>query len=134
MSTCLANRLDDGFEQVVLDDVASDVALAAAGVAGEQAGAVVHRGDARADAGLARRLHLADHLHQEQQLAVAGAGGGVLHFFVAPVVLEPDLEARVDDLAILLDELLLAGPALAVGRVGEHEVEAAAGELVDRQG
>src|ERR1700736_6144332 len=38
---------DDGFEPIVLDDPAADVALALAGIAGEQRRAVVNLGDAR---------------------------------------------------------------------------------------
>ncbi len=63
---------DDRLQPVVLDDPAADVALALAGVAGEQRRAVVHLGDAAAE----RRvlLHLADHVDQEEELAVAGTG------------------------------------------------------------
>ena len=40
---------DDGLQPVVLDDPAADVALALAGVAGEERRAVVHLGDAAAE-------------------------------------------------------------------------------------
>ena len=42
-------QCDDGFEPVVLDDPAADIALALAGVAGEQRAAVVDLGDAAAE-------------------------------------------------------------------------------------
>ena len=42
---------DDGFEPVVLDEPAADVALALAGVAGEERRAVVDLGDAAAEGG-----------------------------------------------------------------------------------
>ena len=60
---------DDGFEPVVLDDPAADVALALAGVAGEQRTAVVYFGDAAAESGLP--FHLGELVGQEQHLAVA---------------------------------------------------------------
>ena len=63
---------DDGLQPVVLDDPAADVALALAGVAGEQRRAVVHLGDAAAERRVV--LHLAQHVRQEHELAVAGAG------------------------------------------------------------
>ena len=63
---------DDGLQPVVLDDPAADVALALAGVAGEERRAVVDLGDAAAERGVV--LHLAQHVGQEEHLAVAGAG------------------------------------------------------------
>ena len=45
---------DDGFEPVVLDEPAADVALALARVAGEERRAVVDLGDAAAEGGLVR--------------------------------------------------------------------------------
>ena len=126
-------QLDDGVQQVVFDDVAADVGFAAARVAGEQAGAVVDRGDTRADGAVGDGLHLAHHLHQEQQLPVAGAGGGVDGFHLAPKVGQIDPKARVDDVLAILDVPEFAAPAFAVGRVGQHEVEALAREFVGRQ-
>ena len=68
----LVGQGDHGLEPVVLDDPAADVALALAGVAGEERAAVVHLGDAAAE----RRspLHLREHVGEEQHLAVARAG------------------------------------------------------------
>ena len=63
---------DDRLQPVVLDDPAADVALALAGVAGEQRAAVVNLGDAAAERGAL--LHLGELVGQEQHLAVAGAG------------------------------------------------------------
>jgi hypothetical protein len=88
---------DDGLEPVVLDDPAADVALALAGVAGEQRAAVVDLGDAAAQRRVV--LHLAEHVGEEQHLAVAGAGdqrvfrvagvlddeAGVAHAFLPPM-------------------------------------------------
>ena len=115
---------DDGLQPVVLDDPAADVALALAGVAGEERRAVVHLGDAAAE----RRavLHLGEHVGQEEHLAVAGAGDErVLR--IARVL---DDEARVLDAVLAAHPLEVALPALAVGRIGEHEVELARREGV----
>ncbi len=119
---------DDGFEPVVLDDPAADVAFALAGVAGEEGGAVVDLGDAAAEGRVV--LHLREHVGEEEQLAIAGAGEeGVLG--VAGVL---DDEARVLDAALAPHALQVGLPALAVGRVGEHEVEFAGGEGVVGEG
>ncbi len=71
-------------------------------------------------------LHLAEHVGQEQHLAVARAGDervlGVAGVF--------DDEARVLDAVLAAHALEVALPALAVGRVGEHEVELAGRERV----
>ena len=110
---------DDGFEPVVLDEPAADVALALAGIAGEQRRAVVDLGDAAAE----RRVvvHLRRHVGEEEHLPVAGAGDegellAVVH----------DLEARVAHAVLAAHRFEVLLPALAVGRIGEHEVELAA--------
>ena len=87
-------------------------------------------GDTRTKRAGARRLHLVDHLHQEQQLAIRGARGGVYGLFIAPIIRQLHLKARINDLLTLLDVLDLATPALAVGRVGEHEIKAFGGKLI----
>ena len=110
---------DDGLEPVVLDDPAADVALALAGVAGKQRGAVVHLGDAAAE--LRVLLHLAEHVGQEQHLAVAGAGEQRV-LGIARVL---DDEARVPHALLAAHALQVALPALAVGRIAEHKVELA---------
>ena len=71
-------------------------------------------------------LHLAQHVGQEHHLAVAGTGDeGVLRI---AVVL--DHEAEIVDPALAAHALQIGLPALAVGRIGEHEVELAGGECV----
>ena len=60
---------DDALQPVVFDYPASDVALAAAGIAGEHRGAVQDDSDAAAAA-----LHLGEHVLQEQQRSVGTAG------------------------------------------------------------
>ena len=75
----------------------------------------MNRGDTTASRATGRVFHLAGHFHQEQQLAIARARGGVTVFEIAPVVLQRNLEARVDDFTALLDVLLLRGPALSIG-------------------
>lgn len=64
----LLRQGDDRLHQVVFDHVAAGVALAAACVAGEQAGTVVYLHNAAAQRGIL--LHLADVVEQEEQLAV----------------------------------------------------------------
>ena len=117
---------DDGFEPVVLDQPAADVALALAGVAGEERRAVVDLGDAAAE----RRLlvHLRGHVGQEEHLPVAGAGDER-----QLLALVHDLEARVAHAVLAAHRLEVLLPALAVGRVGEHEVELLRGEGVVRE-
>jgi hypothetical protein len=73
-------------------------------------------------------VHLRRHVHQEQHLAVAGAGDE--RQLLAGV---HDLEARVAHAVLAAHGLEVLLPALAVGRVGEHEVEFLAGEGVVRQ-
>src|SRR5690606_33774643 len=63
---------DDRFQPVVLDDPAANVALALAGVAGEQRAAVVHLGDAASEFRVF--LHLREHVGQKHHLAIARAG------------------------------------------------------------
>ena len=67
----LLRQRDQRFEQIVLQDVAADLALAAAGVAGEQRRAVHDDRDARA--AFLRVLRMRQHVQQEQELAVADA-------------------------------------------------------------
>src|SRR5689334_998223 len=58
----------DRFEPVVLDDPAADVALALAGIAGEQGAAVVDLGNAAAERRVV--LHLGEEVREEKHLAV----------------------------------------------------------------
>jgi hypothetical protein len=113
----LVGQGDDGLQPVVLQDPAADLALPGAGVAGEQGRAVEDDGDAAAPR--ADRLHLADHVLQEQEGAVVDArqagAEAAGEAFVAVLVLYG-----------LLDLL----PLHAEGRVGEHVVEALAGVAV----
>ena len=60
---------DDALQPVVFDNPASDVTLAAAGVAGEHRGAVQDDSDPAAAA-----LHLGEHVLEEQQRSVGAAG------------------------------------------------------------
>ena len=119
---------DDGLQPVVLDDPAADVALALSGVAGEERTAVVHLGDAAAQPRVP--LHLAQHVGQKHHLAVAGAGDERV-VRVAVVLHE---EAQVREARLAPHALQISLPALAVGRIGEHEVELAGGEGVVGQG
>ena len=68
----IGGQADDGFDQVVLQHVAADFALARAGAAGEQRRAVQDDAEAAA-ADPCRRAHLGDEMQQKQQRAVADA-------------------------------------------------------------
>jgi len=84
----------------------------------------VHLGDAAAE----RRasLHLREHVGQEEHLAVARSGDERI-FLVARML---DQEARVLEALLAAHSLQVTLPALAIGRIGEHEVELTRGERV----
>ena len=115
---------DDGFEPVVFDHPFADVALARAGAAGEQRRTVEDDGQARAVfAGFGvHRLHLAEHVLQEQQCAVVDPRRA---------------RAKAADKALLVvfahHFLLLALPIHAKGWVGQEVVEALAEKLIVHQ-
>ena len=117
---------DDGLEPVVLDQRATDVALALTRVPREERRAVVHLSDAAAQ----RRLvvHLRRHVGEEEHLAVAGPGDE--GEFLALV---HHLEARVAHPVLAAHRFQVLLPALPVGRVGEHEVELLRREGVVRE-
>ena len=116
----LLGQGDERLEQVVLEDPAADLALAAARVAGEERRAVHDDGDPRA--ALGRRPHVREHVQQEQELAVADARQA-----------RPEAAGGA---AVVLGahRVHVALPVLAVGRVGDHVVEAAPGVAVVREG
>ena len=126
--------MNDGFEQIVFYQVAAYVAFAAARIASKQRRAVVYRGNAGAARIGTRFFHLAHHFHLKKQLPIAAAGRGGGAFFFAPIIGQRYHEARVYDVAILLDVLLLAAPAFAVGRIGKHEIEGFSAERVRAEG
>jgi len=118
---------DDGLQPVVLDDPSPDVALTLPGVSGEQGTSVVDLGDPASE----RRvpLHLGELVRQEEHLAVAAAGDeGVLR-----VVAVLDQEPGIAHVLLAAHAREVRLPALAVGRVGEHEVELAGREGVVRE-
>ena len=88
----------------------------------------MHLGEAAAECGAA--LHLGQHVRQEHHLPVAGAGNQAV-FRVAGV---RDHEARVADAGFAAHPLPVALPALAVGRVRQHEIELARRKRVVGQG
>jgi hypothetical protein len=110
---------DDGFEPVVFDDPAADVAFALTGVAGKQRGAVVDLCNAAAER--CAVLPFGQHVREEHHLPIAGSGDQAV-LRVASVF---DDEARVADACLAAHALLIALPALAVGRVRQHEIELA---------
>jgi len=115
---------DDGFEPVVLQDPPPDVALPLARVAREEGRAVVNLRDAAAERGAV--AHLGELVHEEHELAVAGPRHEAV-LGVAPVL---DDVARVLHLLLAAHALQVGLPALAIGRIGQHEVELVGGEAV----
>ena len=108
----LLGQGDERLEQVVLENPAANLALAAARVAREQRRAVHDDGDPRA--ALGPTADVRQHVQQEQELAVADARQARSEAAGrAPVVL-------------VAHRVLVALPVLAVGRVGDHVVEAGA--------
>ena len=73
-------------------------------------------------------VHLRRHVGEEEHLAVAGAGDE--REFLALV---HHLEARVAHAVLAAHRFEVLLPALAVGRIGEHEVELLRGEGVVRE-
>jgi hypothetical protein len=108
---------DDGFKPIALDDPAADVAFALTGISGEKRGAVVDLGDAAAERRI--MLHLIEHVGQEEHLAVAATGDeGILR-----VIGVLDDKAWISDSSFASHAFEVGLPALAVRRIGEHEVE-----------
>ena len=93
-----------------------------------QGAAVVHLGNAAAKGSIL--LHLREFVGEEQHLAIAGAG----HQGILGIVRVLDHEAGVAHVALAPHALQVGLPALAVGRIGEHEVELARREGVVGQG
>ena len=108
---------DDGLDQVILQHVAADLALAAAGAAGEERGAIEH--DAEAAAAILGRTHLGNQVQQEEQRAIADA---------RQAGTEPAIETQLG--VFLADFLLHLFPFHAEGRIGQHVVVNLAGETV----
>ena len=123
-------ELDDAVHEVVLDEVAADVALALSGVAREEARAVVNRSDARPLRLVLKRFHLVHLLEDEEQLSVARARRAVHRLHLAPEVDERQFIARVGECAVVVDLLLVRLPRLAVGRIGDAIAERLAPEVV----
>ena len=75
-------------------------------------------------------LHLAQHVGEEEHLAVTGAGDEA----VFGVVVVVDEEAGVEHLSLAAHAFEVGLPRLAVGWIGEHEVEFIAGEGIAGKG
>ena len=119
-------QCDDGLEPVVLDEPAADVAFALPRIASEQRAAVVHLGDATAECGLG--IHLRGHVGEKEHLPVARAGDER-----QLLALVHHLEARVAHAVLATHRFEVLLPALAVRRIGKHEVEFLGRERVVRE-
>ena len=117
----VGRQADDRLDQVVLQHVAADLALARSRAAGEQRRAV--QDDAEPAAAILGRAHLRDQVQQEQQRAVADARQA-----------RPEAAVEALLLGLLADLLLDLLPLDAERRIGEHVVEVLAGQAVGRQG
>ena len=69
----------------------------------------MHRGDTTTQRAYRWGFHLVYHLHQEQQLTIVGAWGGITAFGIdhAPVIGQFYLEAAIDHITAIFDVLLL---------------------------
>ena len=106
----IGGQADDGLDQIVLQHVAADFALARARAAGEQRRAVQH--DAEPAAAILGRAHFRNEMQQKQQRAVADT---------RQAGTESAIEAQL--LGFLADFLLDLLPLDAERRIGEHVVE-----------
>ena len=97
-----------------------------AGVAGEERAAVVHLGDAASEGRVG--VHLRRHVGEEEHLTVTRPGHER-----QLLALVHHLEARVAHVVLAAHRLQVFLPALAVGRIGEHEVELLGRERVVRE-
>ena len=113
---------NDGFQEVVLDDVSAQVTLSAASVSGAEARAVVPLHAARAQLAV---LHAGEVVGQEEHLGVAHVGDEVAGTLL--VISSVADKAGVGDAVLLLfaespgAEILF--PRCAEGGIGEAEVE-----------
>lgn len=117
----VGRQADDGFQQIILEDIAADFAFPAARIAGKQGRTV--KDDAEPAAALFSGTHLGNQVHQEEQRAVADAG---------QTGAETPVEAVL--LMFLFDFLLNLFPFDAEGGIGEHVVKVLAGELIVGEG
>ena len=111
---------DDGFQQVVFQDVFADFGGAAACVAGEEGRAVVNDGNAAA--AVLGLLHFGNGRKQEEHLPVAGRGQAGA---------EPPRKA---ELGLLLHGGLFVFPLPTEGGIGEDIVKGLPGKLVVGEG
>ena len=114
----LLGQGDEGHEPVVFEDPAADFRLAGTGLAGEEGRAI----EDDADVAGCVLVHMVEHVLEEEELAVgdawqAGTEAGV-----------------VAELRLGGDGVLVRLPLVAVGRIGELEVEGGLAELVLGEG
>lgn len=124
---------DDGFEEVVFDEVAAEIAFATASIAGEKARTVVHLDNAGAEGGV---FHTREVVGKKEHLGVAHIGDEAPPLFgVVAAAME---ETRVGDVFLLVgtsrEGFEVVFPSGAEGGIGDAEVELHAGVLVVAQG
>lgn len=124
---------DDGFEEVVFDEIAAEVAFATASIAGEKARTIVHLDNAGAEGGV---FHAREVVGEKEHLGVAHIGDEAPPLFgVVAAAME---ETRVGDVFLLVgtsgEGFEVVFPGGAEGGIGDAEVELHAGVLVVAQG
>ncbi len=113
----VGGEADDGFDQIVFNQVAADLALATPRTAGEQGGAVEH--NAKAAAAIFGRAHFGKEMEQKKQRAIGDARQSGAKTAVVPLL--------GGFLADFFFDLL---PLHAEGRIGEHVIKVFAGQAV----
>ena len=116
----VVRQLDDGIHQVILNQIATDVALAAARIARKQRRPVVNGSHAAALGLELQRFHLVDFFEHKQQLSVGSAWCAVKHLFFAGEIGQRQFKTVVEQRLLVVNLLLVGLPRLAVWRIGDH--------------
>ena len=116
----VVRQLDDGIHQVILNQIATDIALATTRIARKQRRPIVNGGHATALRLELQRLHLVDFFEHKQQLPVRSARCAVEHFFFTCEIGQRQFKTMVKQGLFVVNLLLVGLPRLAVWRIGDH--------------
>ena len=116
----VVRQLDNGINQVLLNQIATDVALTAACVARKQRRPVVNGSHAAALWLEFERFHLVNLLQHKQQLSVGRARGTIHHLLFAGEIGQRQFKTVVKQRLLVVNLLLVCLPRFAVGRIGDH--------------
>ena len=106
----VVGQLDNGIHQIVFDQIATDVALAAARIAREERRTIVNGGHTAALGLVFQRFHLIHLFQEEQQLTVGSSRSGVEHFHLASEIGQRQLETVVEQGLLVVNLLLVSFP------------------------